>query len=112
MALANQTGRYALVSNHAPLSSDASRRLERRVRSHGDELTQLAERRMMPRMVSTPNSLGELIDKITILRIKAEQIGSRKNSPTHRELTLLERRRARTACLGHRSSLLMINSRP
>ncbi|HEY6734404.1 MAG TPA: tetratricopeptide repeat protein [Roseiarcus sp.] len=36
MALANQTGRYAMVSNHAPLSSDPSRRLERRVRGHGE----------------------------------------------------------------------------
>ena len=38
------------------------------------ELAQLVERRRAPRMVSTPCSLGELIDKITILRIKAERI--------------------------------------
>jgi tetratricopeptide (TPR) repeat protein len=56
------------------------------------ELAQLAERRAIPRMVSTPGSLGELIDKITILRIKAERIGEpEKLSNVHRELKLLER---------------------
>jgi tetratricopeptide (TPR) repeat protein len=56
------------------------------------ELAQLAERRATPRMVSTPCSLGELIDKITILRIKAERIGEpEKLANVHRELTLLER---------------------
>ena len=56
------------------------------------ELAQLAERRAAPRMVSTPCSLGELIDKITILRIKAERIGEpEKLANVHRELTLLER---------------------
>ncbi len=56
------------------------------------ELAQLAERRATPRMVSTPGSLGELIDKITILRIKAERIGEpEKLANVHRELTLLER---------------------
>ena len=56
------------------------------------ELIQLAERRTTPRMVSTPSSLGELIDKITILRIKAERIGEpEKLANVHRELTLLER---------------------
>jgi hypothetical protein len=43
-------------------------------------------------MVSTPCSLGELIDKITILRIKAERIGEpEKLANVHRELALLER---------------------
>ena len=43
-------------------------------------------------MVSTPCSLGELIDKITILRIKAERIGEAdKLANVHRELALLER---------------------
>jgi tetratricopeptide (TPR) repeat protein len=56
------------------------------------ELIQLAERRTTPRMVSTPSSLGELIDKITILRIKAKRIGEpEKLANVHRELTLLER---------------------
>ena len=60
------------------------------------ELAQLAERRATPRMVSTPCSLGELIDKITILRIKAERIGEpEKLANVHRELTLLERLGAR-----------------
>jgi tetratricopeptide (TPR) repeat protein len=56
------------------------------------ELAQLAERRWAPRPVSTPCSLGELIDKITILRIKAERIGEpTKLANVHHELTLLER---------------------
>ena len=43
-------------------------------------------------MISTPCSLGELIDKITILRIKAERIDEpTKLANVHRELTLLER---------------------
>jgi tetratricopeptide (TPR) repeat protein len=55
------------------------------------ELTRLAERRATPRLVSTPSSLGELIDKITILRIKAERIHEpEKLANVHRELTLLE----------------------
>ena len=46
----------------------------------------------MPRKVSTPCSLGELIDKITILRIKAERIGEpEKLANVRRELNLLER---------------------
>jgi tetratricopeptide (TPR) repeat protein len=56
------------------------------------ELAQLAQRRTTPRMVSTPGSLGELIDKITILRIKAERIDEpTKLANVYRELTLLER---------------------
>jgi tetratricopeptide (TPR) repeat protein len=56
------------------------------------ELAQLTERRTNPRMVSTPGSLGELIDKITILRIKAERIGEPdKLANVHRELNFLER---------------------
>jgi tetratricopeptide (TPR) repeat protein len=56
------------------------------------ELAQLAERRGAPRLVSTPCSLGELIDKITILRIKAKRIDEpTKLANVHRELTLLER---------------------
>lgn len=43
-------------------------------------------------MVSTPYSLGELIDKITILRIKTERIGEPdKLANVGRELNLLER---------------------
>jgi tetratricopeptide (TPR) repeat protein len=56
------------------------------------ELVPLAERRTIPRMVSTPSSLGELIDKMTILRIKAERISEpEKLANVHRELNLLER---------------------
>ena len=55
------------------------------------ELAQLAERRAAPCMVSTPCSLGELIDKITILRIKAERIDEpEKLANVRRELNLLE----------------------
>jgi len=55
------------------------------------ELAQLVERRDAPRMMSTPCSLGELIDKITILRIKAERIREpEKLANVHRELNLLE----------------------
>jgi tetratricopeptide (TPR) repeat protein len=55
------------------------------------ELAQLVGRRTTPRMASTPCSLGELIDKITILRIKAERIGEpEKLVNVHRELKLLE----------------------
>ena len=56
------------------------------------ELAELAKRRTAPSMVSTPCSLGELIDKITILRIKAERIGDpEKLTNVRRELELLER---------------------
>jgi tetratricopeptide (TPR) repeat protein len=56
------------------------------------ELGPLAERRAAPRMVSAPCSLGELIDKITILRIKADRIGEpEKLMNVRRELALLER---------------------
>jgi tetratricopeptide (TPR) repeat protein len=56
------------------------------------ELAQLVERRRAPRMVSAPCSLGELIDKITILRIKAERIGEpEKLANVRRELNLLRR---------------------
>ena len=53
---------------------------------------QLATRRSAPRIASAPCSLGELIDKITILRIKAEHIGEpEKLANVRRELELLER---------------------
>ena len=56
------------------------------------EVAGLAERSAAPGMVSTPCSLGELIDKITILRIKTERIGeANKLANVHRELALLER---------------------
>ncbi|HEY6734405.1 MAG TPA: DUF6165 family protein [Roseiarcus sp.] len=62
---------------------------------------------MMPRMVSTPNSLGELIDKITILRIKAERIGEpEKLANVHRELTLLERSASEDGMSGPSIDLL------
>ena len=56
------------------------------------ELGPLAKRRAAPRVVCAPCSLGELIDKITILRIKAERMGEAdKVANVHRELALLER---------------------
>jgi hypothetical protein len=56
------------------------------------EVAQLVSRRVAPRLVSTPCSLGELIDKITILRIKAARIGeAHKLANVNRELKLLER---------------------
>jgi tetratricopeptide (TPR) repeat protein len=56
------------------------------------EVAGLAERRAAPHIISTPCSLGELIDKITILRIKAERISEEeKLANVRRELTLLER---------------------
>ena len=56
------------------------------------ELAALAARRTAQRLVSAPCSLGELIDKITILRIKADRIGEpEKLVNVGRELALLER---------------------
>ncbi len=56
------------------------------------EVAALAARRPAPPMISTPCSLGELIDKITILRIKAERIREEgKLANVRRELALLER---------------------
>ena len=56
------------------------------------ELARLGERRRTSSLVSTPCSLGELIDKITILRIKAERIREpEKLANVRRELNLLER---------------------
>ena len=56
------------------------------------QVAALAARRVSPRMLSTPCSLGELIDKITILRIKAGRIGDeQKLANVRRELKLLER---------------------
>jgi tetratricopeptide (TPR) repeat protein len=71
------------------------------------ELIQLAERRTTPCVVSTPSSLGELIDKITILRIKAKRIGEpEKLANVHRELTLLERSRRERGVSGPSIDLL------
>jgi Flp pilus assembly protein TadD len=56
------------------------------------EVAALAARRVAPPVISCPCSLGELIDKITILRIKAERIGGQqKLANVRRELELLER---------------------
>ena len=55
------------------------------------ELAELTERRTASLPLSTPCSLGELIDKITILRIKAERIREpQKLANVHRELKLLQ----------------------
>ena len=56
------------------------------------EVAALAACRAAPHMVSTPCSLGELIDKITILRIKAGRISEEASlANIRRELALLER---------------------
>ena len=56
------------------------------------EIAAIVSRRDAPRVVSMPCSLGELIDKITILRIKAERIREEeKLANVRRELTPLER---------------------
>jgi len=56
------------------------------------ELAPLVERRAAPRMLATPCSLGELIDKITILRLKVERMREpEKLMNVRRELALLER---------------------
>jgi Family of unknown function (DUF6165) len=56
------------------------------------EVAALAARRAGPRLLSTPCALGELIDKITILRIKAARIREEeKLANIRRELALLER---------------------
>ena len=44
------------------------------------EVAALAARRAASRLISTPCALGELIDKITILRIKAERGSARKRN--------------------------------
>ena len=56
------------------------------------ELAALTARRAAPRVIATPCSLGELIDKMTILRLKAERIAEPdKLVNVRRELALLER---------------------
>jgi hypothetical protein len=66
-----------------------------------DELAQLVEWRATPRLVPTPCSLGELIDKITILRIKAERIVEpEKLANIHRELKLLEQSARKNGACG------------
>ena len=56
------------------------------------EVAALAARRAAPRLISTPCSLGELFDKITILQIKAARIREEdKLANVRRELALLER---------------------
>jgi tetratricopeptide (TPR) repeat protein len=56
------------------------------------ELVELSRRRVAPCMIAMPCSLGELIDKITILRIKAGRIrDEEKLANVRRELALLER---------------------
>jgi hypothetical protein len=55
------------------------------------EVTRIGAQRASTRIISTPCSVGELIDKITILRIKADRIedeGKLRN--IRRELALLE----------------------
>ena len=56
------------------------------------EVAALAARRAASRLISTPCALGELIDKITILQIKAARIREEeKLANIRRELALLER---------------------
>ena len=55
------------------------------------ELSGIAAPHASPRLISTPCSIGELIDKVTILRIKAERIDDEdKRQNVRRELALLE----------------------
>jgi tetratricopeptide (TPR) repeat protein len=55
------------------------------------EIAAISGARKAPRLIETPCSIGDLIDKITILRIKAERIDdSRKLGNVRRELDLLE----------------------
>jgi Flp pilus assembly protein TadD len=71
------------------------------------EVAALAARRAAPRMVSSPCSLGELIDKITILRIKAERIREEeKLANVRRELVLLERLAGKDGASGPSIDLL------
>jgi tetratricopeptide (TPR) repeat protein len=71
------------------------------------EVAALAARRAAPRMVSSPCSLGELIDKITILRIKAERIREEeKLANVRRELALLERLAGEDGAIGPSIDLL------
>ena len=71
----------------------AARRLERRVRRDGARCRRIARGRGAPRMIVTPCSIGELIDKITILRLKTERIADDSQARNvRRELALLELR--------------------
>jgi hypothetical protein len=69
-------------------------------------------------MVSAPCSLGELIDKITILRIKAERIAEEeKLANVRRELALLERLAHDDGASGSQIALMThqlaaVNARP
>ncbi len=55
------------------------------------EVAALCARRSASGVISTPCSLGELVDKITILRVKLERIhGAEKLENVRRELGLLE----------------------
>ncbi len=51
-------------------------------------------------LVEIPVSVGELVDKVTILRIKARRIGEAKRANVVRELTLLEEIMARVVPAG------------
>jgi tetratricopeptide (TPR) repeat protein len=71
------------------------------------EVAALAVRRATPRMILTPCSLGELIDKITILRIKAERIHEEeKLANVGRELALLERLMGEDGSVGSSIDLM------
>jgi Flp pilus assembly protein TadD len=71
------------------------------------ELAALAARRAAPRLVSTPCSLGELIDKITILRIKVGRMREEeKLANVRRELALLERLAREDGAIGPSIDLL------
>jgi hypothetical protein len=55
------------------------------------EVAALIERRAAPTPISAPCSLGELLDKIAILQIKAERFSGEKLKHVRHELELLER---------------------
>jgi tetratricopeptide (TPR) repeat protein len=65
------------------------------------EVTRIVAQRASTHIISTPCSVGELIDKITILRIKAERIEDEgKLGNIRRELALLEDLAADQAPIG------------
>jgi tetratricopeptide (TPR) repeat protein len=71
------------------------------------EVAALAARRAAPRIISSPCSLGELIDKITILRIKTERIREEEKLANVRcELALLERLAREDGATGSSIDLL------
>ena len=90
MALAARPRRFALVPDHAAVPPDAARRLERRLRRDGGRTQGARPVGGAGRTIDIPGAVGELIDKIAILRIKARRIDDPdKLANVRRELALL-----------------------